>query len=71
MSFYRLSLAIECAAVLVSPVRGVPPVASNSLTPGQVEFAHLHLYNCLIYHMFRHYDCHISSAVLQHLSIGN
>lgn len=34
MSFYRLSMPIECAAVLISPVGGVLPVASNSLTPG-------------------------------------
>lgn len=34
MSFYRLSMPIECAAVLISPVGGVLPVASNSLSPG-------------------------------------
>lgn len=34
MSFYRLSMPIECAAVLISPAGGVLPVASNSLTPG-------------------------------------
>ncbi|XP_075894426.1 ryanodine receptor 2 [Nelusetta ayraudi] len=37
MSFYRLSMAIECAAVLISPAGGVPPVASNSLTAGRKE----------------------------------
>lgn len=48
MRFYRLSMAIECAAVLISPAGGVPPVASNSLTPGSVELTHFHSYNCSI-----------------------
>lgn len=33
MGFYRLSMPIECAAVLRSPTEAVLPVASNSLTP--------------------------------------
>lgn len=42
MRFYRLSVAIECAAVLITPAGGVPPVSSNSLTPGRVELTHFH-----------------------------
>lgn len=42
MRFYRLSGAIECAAILISPVGGVLPVASNSLSPGRV-LVHLFL----------------------------
>ncbi|XP_071061794.1 ryanodine receptor 2 isoform X1 [Pseudochaenichthys georgianus] len=34
MGFYRLSMSIQCAAVLTSPAGGVPPAASNSLSPG-------------------------------------
>ncbi|CAJ1067174.1 ryanodine receptor 2 [Xyrichtys novacula] len=34
LGFYRLSMSIECAAVLKSPAGGVLPVASNSLSPG-------------------------------------
>ncbi|KAM9848015.1 LOW QUALITY PROTEIN: ryanodine receptor 2-like [Aulostomus maculatus] len=34
MGFYRLSMSIECAAVLTRPIGGVLPVASNSLSPG-------------------------------------
>ncbi|XP_041802824.1 ryanodine receptor 2-like [Chelmon rostratus] len=37
MGFYRLSMPIECAAVLTSPVGGVLPVASNTLSPGRKE----------------------------------
>uniref|UniRef100_A0A3P8S6G8 Ryanodine receptor 2 n=1 Tax=Amphiprion percula TaxID=161767 RepID=A0A3P8S6G8_AMPPE len=33
MGFYRLSMSIECAAILRSPAGGVLPVASNSLSP--------------------------------------
>uniref|UniRef100_A0A3Q2ZUA4 Ryanodine receptor 2b (cardiac) n=1 Tax=Kryptolebias marmoratus TaxID=37003 RepID=A0A3Q2ZUA4_KRYMA len=33
VGFYRLSMPIECAAVLRSPAEAVLPVASNSLTP--------------------------------------
>ncbi|XP_034536962.1 ryanodine receptor 2 [Notolabrus celidotus] len=33
LGFYRLSMSIECAAVLKSPAGGVLPVASNSLSP--------------------------------------
>lgn len=49
MSFYRLSMPIECAAVLISPAGGVLPVASNSLTPGRVEVVfYFHSHNSLI-----------------------
>lgn len=34
MCFFRLSMSIQCAAILSSPVGGVLPVASNSLSPG-------------------------------------
>lgn len=34
MSFYRLSMSIECAAVLISPAERVLPVAANCLSPG-------------------------------------
>lgn len=34
MGFYRLSMSVECAAVLSSPAGGVLPVASNTLSPG-------------------------------------
>ncbi|KAM7408499.1 hypothetical protein PAMA_002295 [Pampus argenteus] len=37
MGFYRLSMSIECAAILSSPVTSVPPVASNSFSPGRKE----------------------------------
>ncbi|XP_070696712.1 ryanodine receptor 2 [Pempheris klunzingeri] len=37
MGFYRISMSIECAAVLTSPTGGVLPVASNSLSPGRKE----------------------------------
>ncbi|XP_051816036.1 ryanodine receptor 2 [Acanthochromis polyacanthus] len=37
MGFYRLSMSIECAAILRSPAGGVLPVASNSLSPGKKE----------------------------------
>ncbi|XP_059214929.1 ryanodine receptor 2 [Centropristis striata] len=37
MGFYRLSMSIQCAAVLTSPTGGVLPVASNSLSPGRKE----------------------------------
>lgn len=57
MSFYRLSMAIECAAVLISPAGGVPPV--NSLTPGPVERARFHSSYYLICHIVSHYYCHI------------
>lgn len=49
MSFYRLSMPIECAAVLISPAGGVLPVASNSLAPGRVEVVfYFHSHNSLI-----------------------
>lgn len=34
MGFYRLSMSVECAAILTSPAGGVLPVASNVLSPG-------------------------------------
>ena len=34
MSFYRLSMPIQCAAILNSPAGGALPVASSSLSPG-------------------------------------
>lgn len=34
MGYYRLSMPVECAAVLTSPVGGVLPVASNAVSPG-------------------------------------
>ncbi|KAG7228617.1 hypothetical protein INR49_013303 [Caranx melampygus] len=37
MGFYRLSMSVECAAVLSSPAGGVLPVASNTLSPGRKE----------------------------------
>nr|XP_057915111.1 ryanodine receptor 2 isoform X2 [Doryrhamphus excisus] len=38
MAFYRLSMSVECAAVLASPVvGGVLPVASSSFSPGRKE----------------------------------
>ncbi|XP_073337843.1 ryanodine receptor 2 [Pagrus major] len=37
MCFFRLSMPIQCAAILTSPVGGVLPVASNSLSPGRKE----------------------------------
>ncbi|XP_045927387.1 ryanodine receptor 2 [Micropterus dolomieu] len=37
MGFYRLSMSIECAAILTRPAEGVLPVASNSLCPGRKE----------------------------------
>ncbi|KAK5854224.1 hypothetical protein PBY51_015313 [Eleginops maclovinus] len=37
IGFYRLSMSIQCAAVLTSPAGGVPPAASNSLSPGRKE----------------------------------
>ncbi|XP_054654360.1 ryanodine receptor 2 isoform X4 [Dunckerocampus dactyliophorus] len=38
MGFYRLSMSIECAAVLTSPVvGGLAPVASSSFSPGRKE----------------------------------
>ncbi|XP_022619295.1 ryanodine receptor 2-like isoform X4 [Seriola dumerili] len=37
MGFYRLSMSVECAAVLTSPAGGVLPVASNTLSPGRKE----------------------------------
>uniref|UniRef100_A0A3B4UXI4 Ryanodine receptor 2-like n=1 Tax=Seriola dumerili TaxID=41447 RepID=A0A3B4UXI4_SERDU len=37
MGFYRLSMSVECAAVLTSPAGGVLPVASNTLSPEQEE----------------------------------
>ncbi|XP_028459753.1 LOW QUALITY PROTEIN: ryanodine receptor 2 [Perca flavescens] len=37
MGFYRLSMSIQCAAILTSPAGGVLPVASNSLSPGRKE----------------------------------
>lgn len=48
MSFYRLSVPIECAAVLISPAGGVLPVASNSLSPGSDDVIQYHI----IYSMF-------------------
>jgi len=39
MGFYRLSMSIQCAAVLTSPAGGVPPAASNSLSPGSGDIA--------------------------------
>ncbi len=39
MGFYRLSMPIECAAVLKSPVGNVLPVASNSLSPSSGDNA--------------------------------
>lgn len=59
MSFYRLSMAIECAAVLISPAGGVPPVPSNSLTPGPVELAPFHLSYPLICYIGSHYYYYI------------
>lgn len=38
MGFYRLSMPVECAAVLTSPVGGVLPVASNSVAPSSGGF---------------------------------
>lgn len=43
MGFYRLSMPIECAAVLTSPVGGVLPVASNTLSPGSGDVASNHI----------------------------
>uniref|UniRef100_A0A3Q3G0A9 Ryanodine receptor 2b (cardiac) n=1 Tax=Labrus bergylta TaxID=56723 RepID=A0A3Q3G0A9_9LABR len=37
IGFYRLSMSIECAAILKSPAGGVLPVASNSLSPGRKD----------------------------------
>uniref|UniRef100_H3C4X6 Ryanodine receptor 2b (cardiac) n=1 Tax=Tetraodon nigroviridis TaxID=99883 RepID=H3C4X6_TETNG len=37
ISFFRLSMHIECASVLISPAGGVLPVASSSLSPGRRE----------------------------------
>ncbi|XP_068576132.1 ryanodine receptor 2 isoform X5 [Cebidichthys violaceus] len=37
MGFYRLSMSVECAPILTSPVGGVLPVASSSLSPGRKE----------------------------------
>ncbi|KAA8583639.1 hypothetical protein FQN60_014847 [Etheostoma spectabile] len=37
MGFYRLSMSIQCAAILSSPAGGVLPVASNSLSSGRKE----------------------------------
>ncbi|XP_071336383.1 ryanodine receptor 2 isoform X3 [Trachinotus anak] len=37
MGFFRLSMSVECAAVLTSPAGGVLPVASNTLSPGRKE----------------------------------
>ncbi|XP_068183975.1 ryanodine receptor 2 isoform X2 [Antennarius striatus] len=37
MSFYRLSMPIECAAVLINPVGGVMPATSNLLSSGKKE----------------------------------
>ncbi|XP_044070697.1 ryanodine receptor 2 isoform X3 [Siniperca chuatsi] len=37
MGFYRLSMSIECAAILTRPAGGMLPVASNSLSPGRKE----------------------------------
>lgn len=34
MGFYRLSMSVECAAILTSPAGGVLPLASNVLSPG-------------------------------------
>jgi len=34
MGFNRLSMSIECEAILTCPAGGVPPVASSSLSPG-------------------------------------
>lgn len=52
MSFYRLSVPIECAAVLISPAGGMLPVASNSLSPGSdgVTFNIISYTVCSIYH---------------------
>lgn len=59
MRFYRLSMGIECAAVLISQAGGVPLVASNSLTPGRVKVTYFSNYNSLIYHIVSHCYCHI------------
>ncbi|XP_068597641.1 ryanodine receptor 2-like [Brachionichthys hirsutus] len=37
MGFYRLSMPIECAAILINPEAGVMPVASNTLSSGRKE----------------------------------
>ncbi|XP_051937189.1 ryanodine receptor 2 [Hippocampus zosterae] len=37
MGFYRLSMSIQCAAALSSPVGGALPVASSSFSPGRKE----------------------------------
>ncbi|XP_051233720.1 ryanodine receptor 2 [Dicentrarchus labrax] len=37
MGFYRLSMPIECAAILTCPAGGVLPVASNSLSSGMKD----------------------------------
>ncbi|XP_040906318.1 ryanodine receptor 2 [Toxotes jaculatrix] len=37
IGFYRLSMSVECAAILTSPAGGVLPVASNTLSPGRKE----------------------------------
>lgn len=39
MGFYRLSMSIQCAAILTSPAGGMPPVAPNSFSPGSDEVA--------------------------------
>ncbi|XP_072293061.1 ryanodine receptor 2 [Eucyclogobius newberryi] len=35
--FYRLNMSVECALVLSSPVRTIPPVAPSSLSPARKE----------------------------------
>lgn len=42
MCFFRLSMPIQCAAILSSPVGGVLPVASNSLSPGSDDTTSYH-----------------------------
>ncbi|KAF7669099.1 hypothetical protein LDENG_00247690 [Lucifuga dentata] len=37
MGFYRLSMSIECSAVLTNPAGGILPVASNCFTPVKKE----------------------------------
>ncbi|XP_047191096.1 ryanodine receptor 2-like isoform X3 [Scophthalmus maximus] len=37
MGFYRLSMSVECAAVLTSPAAGLLPAASNTLSSGRKE----------------------------------
>uniref|UniRef100_A0A3Q3K423 Ryanodine receptor 2b (cardiac) n=1 Tax=Monopterus albus TaxID=43700 RepID=A0A3Q3K423_MONAL len=37
MGFYRLSMSVECAAILTNPAGAVLPVASNTLSQGKKE----------------------------------